>query len=105
MIADWRNRWEKDFPFLFIQLASYGSMQGSDKGSDWAEIRESQTMTLQLPNTGMAVTTDVGDANNIHPRDKADVGFRLAYKALSMAYHLPGFYESPQFSSADFKDG
>jgi sialate O-acetylesterase len=105
MITDWRNKWKKEFPFLFVQLSSFGGMQGSDRGSDWAELREAQTMALQLPNTGMVVTTDIGDAYNIHPRDKADVGYRLANKALSLAYHLPGFYESPEFSSADFTGG
>ncbi|MDP9048986.1 MAG: sialate O-acetylesterase, partial [Bacteroidota bacterium] len=105
MITDWRNKWHREFPFLFVQLASFGSMQGSDSGSDWAELREAQTMALQLPNTGMTVTTDVGDQNNIHPRDKADVGARLASKALSMVYQLPGFYESPLFSSVDFSNG
>ncbi|MDB5023211.1 MAG: hypothetical protein JWP78_966 [Mucilaginibacter sp.] len=105
MITDWRNKWKEDFPFLFVQLSSFGGMQGSDQGSDWAELREAQTMALQLPNTGMAVITDVGDAYNIHPRDKADVGYRLAGKALTLTYHMPGFYESPQFSSADFAGG
>ncbi len=105
MITDWRNRWKKEFPFLFVQLASFGGFQDSNKGSNWAELREAQTMTLQLPNTGMALTMDISDPNNIHPRDKADVGLRLANKALSMTYHLPGFYESPEFSSAKFQDG
>ncbi|MGZ3871327.1 MAG: sialate O-acetylesterase, partial [Mucilaginibacter sp.] len=91
MIADWRNRWKRQFPFLFVQISSFGTTQNSNVGSSWAELREAQTLTLQLPNTGMAVTTDIGDAFNIHPRDKADVGFRLADKALSMTYHLPGF--------------
>ncbi len=92
-------------PFLFVQLASFGGFQGSDKGSNWAELREAQTLTLSLPNTGMAITTDISDAYNIHPRDKYDVGLRLANKAFTMVYHLPGFNESPLFSSADFKDG
>lgn len=105
LITDWRNRWKWDFPFLFVQLSSYGGFQDSNAGSGWAELREAQTMTLQLPNTGMAVTTDIGDAINIHPRDKADVGLRLADKALTMAYHQPGFTESPIFKSADFSGG
>jgi sialate O-acetylesterase len=67
MISDWRNRWKQDFPFLFVQLASFGSSQNSNAGSNWAELREAQTMTLQLPKTGMAITTDIGDAFNIHP--------------------------------------
>jgi len=105
LITDWRSKWKRDFPFLFVQLASFGSMQDSNVGSGWAELREAQTMTLQLPNTGMAVTTDIGDAFNIHPRDKADVGLRLADKALTSVYHLTGFPESPLYSSAQFKDG
>lgn len=105
MITDWRGKWKEEFPFLFVQLASFGGMQSSNQGSDWAELREAQTMTLKLPNTGMAVTTDIGDAFNIHPKDKADVGMRLAAKALTSVYHLPGFYESPLFSSASFTGG
>jgi sialate O-acetylesterase len=105
LITDWRSKWKKDFPFLFVQLSSYGGMQSSNFGSGWAELREAQTMTLQLPNTGMAVTTDIGEANNIHPRDKADVGLRLADKALNSVYHLTGFPESPLFKSADFSGG
>jgi sialate O-acetylesterase len=102
MITNWRDKWKKDMPFLFVQLASFGGFQDSNRGSNWAELREAQTMALRLPNTGMAITTDISDPNNIHPRDKADVGLRLGNKALTMTYHLPGFYESPQFSSADF---
>jgi sialate O-acetylesterase len=105
LITDWRTRWKKDFPFLFVQLASYGGMQNSNAGSNWAELREAQAMTLQLPNTGMAITTDISDPNFIHPRDKADVGLRLADKALTMVYHLPGFPESPLFNSANFSAG
>jgi sialate O-acetylesterase len=105
LITDWRSKWNMNFPFLFVQLSSFGGMQNSNIGSNWAELREAQTMTLQLPNTGMAVTTDIGDANNIHPRDKADVGLRLADKALTMVYHLQGFTESPLYSSADFSAG
>ena len=105
MITDWRSKWKRDFPFLFVQLASFGGFQDSNAGSTWAELREAQTMALQLPNTGMAVTTDIGEALNIHPRDKADVGLRLADKALTMVYHQPGFTESPLFSSADFSQG
>jgi sialate O-acetylesterase len=105
MINDWRNRWGKPFPFLFVQLASFGTFQNSNVGSGWAELREAQNLTLQLPNTGIALTTDISEAINIHPRDKADVGFRLASKALSMVYHLPGFGESPMYRSADFKEG
>jgi sialate O-acetylesterase len=105
MITNWRNEWKREFPFYFVQLSSFGGLQGSDKGSEWAELRESQTMTLKLPKTGMAITTDIGNPVDVHPKDKADVGFRLAAKALTSTYNKTGFYESPRYSSADFKDG
>jgi sialate O-acetylesterase len=105
MITDWRNKWKKQFPFLFVQISSFGGFQSSNFGSGWAELREAQNITLQLPNTGMAVTTDIGDAFNIHPKDKLDVGYRLADKALTMVYHLTDYPESPLFNSADFNGG
>lgn len=88
MINDWRAHWKQgDFPFYFVQLASFNAGNGdSEKGSTWAELREAQTMTLDLPNTGMAVTTDIGEANDIHPRNKQDVGKRLAALALKNVY-------------------
>jgi sialate O-acetylesterase len=88
MISDWRKHWKQgDFPFYFVQLASFNANNGdSRKGSGWAELREAQTMTLQLPNTGMAVTTDIGEPKDIHPRNKQDVGKRLALVALNKTY-------------------
>jgi sialate O-acetylesterase len=105
MITDWRNRWKQNFPFLFVQISSFGGFQNSNIGSNWAELREAQNAALQLPNTGVAVTTDIGEAYNLHPRNKADVGYRLANKALGMVYHMNGFPESPLFNSADFSGG
>ncbi|GAB3643852.1 sialate O-acetylesterase [Spirosoma arcticum] len=87
MIQDWRQHWGADFPFLFVQLASFGANNGnSRRGSSWAELREAQTMALQLPNTGMAVTADIGEASDIHPKNKHDVGKRLAAEAMRVAY-------------------
>ncbi len=88
MISDWRKQWgQGDFPFYFVQLASFGANNGnSQTGSDWAELREAQAMTLSLPNTGMAVTTDIGEPFDIHPRNKQDVGKRLAAVALHNTY-------------------
>ena len=105
LINDWRSKWKEQLPFLFVQLASFGTSQNSNLGSNWAELREAQNMALQLPNTGLAVTTDIGDPFNIHPKDKADVGYRLAASALTNVYHLTGFYESPLFASVDFTGG
>ncbi|MBS1501715.1 MAG: sialate O-acetylesterase [Bacteroidetes bacterium] len=105
LINDWRGKWNRQLPFYFVQLSSWGTTPNSNQGSDWAELREAQAMTLKLPATGMAVTTDIGDANNIHPRDKADVGYRLAYEALSGVYNMPNKNKSPLFNSVEFKDG
>ena len=106
MISDWRSRWKDNFPFFFVQLPSFGGTQGSDKGSNWAELREAQTLTLQVPNTGMIVTTDLADPNNLHPKNKADFGYRLAGKVLSMVYNdTVGYHESPMYKTAEFKDG
>jgi sialate O-acetylesterase len=105
MITDWRKHWGYDFPFLFVQLASFvaGDPNGS-QGSAWAELREAQAMTLSLPNTGMAVTTDIGEAHDIHPRNKQDVGKRLAAAALYKVYGEELVYSGPTFASMK-KDG
>jgi sialate O-acetylesterase len=95
MIEDWRNKWgEGDFPFLFVQLANYKSNQW------WPVLRESQSETLRLRNTGMAVTIDVGDSTNIHPTNKQDVGKRLALAALHVAYGKTLEYSGPVFRQA-----
>lgn len=88
MITDWRKHWgQGDFPFYFVQLSSWNADSGnSEKGSSWAELREAQSFTRQLPNTGMAVTIDIGDTWDIHPRNKLDVGSRLAALALANTY-------------------
>ena len=103
LIESWRKDWGYDFPFLFVQLSSYGPFQNSNQGSDWAELREAQTMTLSLPKTGMAVTTDIGNPDNIHPTDKQDVGLRLALAAMKVAYGKDGIvYSGPTFKDAQF---
>ena len=101
MIQDWRKHWKQgDFPFYFVQLASFNSANGdSEHGSTWAELREAQSMTLSLPNTGMAVTTDIGEATDIHPRNKQDVGKRLAAIALNQAYGQKNIFSGPTYKS------
>ncbi len=101
MIQDWRNHWKQgNFPFYFVQLASFNSNNGtSEYGSTWAELREAQTLTLSLPNTGMAVTTDIGEANDIHPRNKKDVGKRLSAIALNKIYGQSNVFSGPSFQS------
>lgn len=101
MIQDWRSRFKQgDFPFYFVQLASFNAANGnSATGSAWAELREAQTATLGLPNTGMAVTMDIGESKDIHPRNKKDVGERLAAIALNNLYGVKTEYSGPLFKS------
>lgn len=87
LISGWRAVWGRgDFPFLFVQLANYMARRDEPGEDAWAELREAQTLALRLPATGMAVAADVGDADDIHPREKRVVGERLALAALSLAY-------------------
>ena len=101
MITDWRKNWKQgDFPFYFVQLAGFNSANGNSiNGSTWAELREAQTLTLSLPNTGMAVTTDIGESKDIHPKNKQDVGKRLALVALDHTYGRKNVYSGPVFQS------
>ena len=102
MINDWRQRFgQGDFPFYFVQLASFNASNGnSAKGSGWAELREAQTATLSLPATGMAVTMDIGESKDIHPRNKQDVGARLAAIALNNVYKVSSEYSGPVYQSS-----
>ncbi len=107
MIQDWRNQWaqpQKDFPFLFVQLANFMKFEDTPKESDWAELREAQTMTLALPNTGMAVIIDIGEGADIHPKNKYDVGQRLALAARKIAYQEDIHYASPMYQSMQVQD-
>jgi len=101
MITDWRKHWgQGDFPFYFVQLANFQG--GTDAGYDsgWAELREAQTLTLALPNTGMAVIIDIGESTDIHPHNKQDVGLRLALNALAKTYGRDVVYSGPLFREA-----
>ena len=101
MISDWRQHFKQgDFPFLFVQLATFGSAESnSANGSNWAELREAQAMTLSLTHTGMAVTTDIGNPADIHPKNKQDVGKRLAAIALHDVYQQEGESTGPIYQS------
>jgi len=102
LIADWRAQWhEGDFPFLFVQISSFGS-NGTE---GWAVIREAQRRTLSLANTAMAVTIDVGDPKNVHPADKQTVGARLALAARALAYGENVEYSGPLFRQATPEEG
>lgn len=86
LIENWRQQWGSEFPFLWVQLANYKAVKEQPSESDWAELREAQNMALQLPKTGQTVITDIGEAGNIHPQNKKDVGYRLMQNALKVAY-------------------
>lgn len=105
MIEDWRKKWNDNFPFYFVQLTSYGSFQNANQGSNWAELREAQTLTLKVPQTGMAVITDIGNPQDIHPTNKQDVGKRLAAIALQKTYNQANIPLSPLYESAVFETG
>jgi sialate O-acetylesterase len=103
MINCWRAKWNQpDMYFYFVQLANYMKADEQPAESDWAELREAQSMTLSLPHTGMAVITDIGEANDIHPRNKQDVGMRLSLHALKDVYGKQVVTDGPQFKSVKF---
>ncbi|MFH5803226.1 sialate O-acetylesterase [Alienimonas sp. DA493] len=90
MIEDWRDQFGQPLPFFWVQLANFRAYEDDpNAGSDWAELREAQDNTLdELPDVGQAVIIDVGEANDIHPRNKEDVGQRLALAALEVVYDM-----------------
>lgn len=100
MINDWRNKWGYEFPFYWAQLANFMAADQQPAESDWANLREAQTMTLALAQTGQAVITDIGDPKDIHPRNKQDVGKRLALVSLNKDYGKTStVYSGPTFES------
>jgi sialate O-acetylesterase len=105
MIADWRKNWHiGNFTFLYVQLPGYlpGGIEPAE--SQWAQLREAQLMTLSVPNTGMAVTTDIGEWNDVHPSNKEDVGIRLALVAEKVAYYdKKVVYSGPIYNSITIK--
>jgi sialate O-acetylesterase len=86
-------------------LADFGTNESSNAGSDWAELREAQSHTLQLPGTGMSVTTDIGDPKDIHPKNKQEVGRRLAAIALNDVYGFSQTATGPVYDSIAFASG
>lgn len=101
LINDWRTKWNDDsLPFLYVQLANFMDVDYLPTESNWAELRFAQFKALELPNTAMAVTIDLGEWNDIHPLNKKDVGERLALGALKMAYHKDITYSGPIFESS-----
>ena len=81
LVSDWRQRWGEELPFAWVQLPNY-----QRDGEDWMLVREAMLKTLRLPRTGMAITVDIGESKDIHPKNKQDVGRRLARWALGDVY-------------------
>jgi sialate O-acetylesterase len=101
MITDWRSKFKQgDFPFYFVQLANYMAKVETPGESNWAELREAQRNTLKLPNTGMATIIDIGETEDIHPKNKQDVGKRLALIALHNDYKKNIEYSGPTFTNS-----
>ncbi len=101
MIADWRARWgQGEFPFLYVQLPNFRKPQEQPvETTGWVIVQEQMLQTLKVPGTGMAVTIDIGEAGDIHPQNKQDVGRRLAYWALAKVYGQDGVACGPLYQS------
>lgn len=101
MIQDWRRSWgEGDFPFLFVQIANFIS-EASER---WPEVRDAQRQALALRNTGMAVSIDIGNPTDVHPRNKQDVGLRLALAARAISYGETIEYSGPLYRQVTIED-
>ena len=107
MINDWRKRWADEFSFYYVQLASYHAPSTAPGTPDpWALVQDRMRLVLgTTPKTGMAITNDVGEANDIHPKNKKDPGERLARWALAKDYGKELVYSGPLFQSSEVKDG
>jgi sialate O-acetylesterase len=100
LINDWRAHWQQsDLPFIFVQLTNYRNPAVQPSEGNWPWVREAQLKTLLLPQTGMAVITDIGEADNIHPKNKLDVGLRLALAARHVAYGENIVFSGPIYRS------
>lgn len=106
MITDWREKWNRgNFPFLFVQLTNFMNRRNEPSESNWALLREAQSKTLQMQNTGMAVTYDIGEWNDIHPLNKKEVGRRLFLAAEKKAYGNESIvYSGPVYKSMEIKE-
>jgi sialate O-acetylesterase len=98
LIRDWRNAWQQDFPFYFVQLANFHERHHEPVEAEWAEMREAQDMALHLDHTGMVVTMDVGQGDNVHYPNKQEVGRRLALQALAKTYGEKVVCDGPRFA-------
>jgi sialate O-acetylesterase len=106
LIQDWRRLWgQGDFPFLIVQLCNHHQAPTEPGESNWAELREAQLQALTLANTAVTINIDLGEANNIHPRNKQDVGNRLSLAARRLVYGQNVVADSPLYESVKFDGG
>jgi sialate O-acetylesterase len=106
LIKDWRTKFNRpNLPFLYVQLANFQAINSSPGESTWAELREAQAMALSLANTGMAVAIDIGETGDIHPKNKQEVGNRLALTALKKVYKEKVIDEGPVYTSSKIENG
>ena len=99
LMTDWRRQWRSNFPFYFVQLANFMESKKIQPNSEWAALREAQTKALKLDQVGMAVTIDIGLADDIHPKNKQEVGRRLALLALAGSYGKNVSSSAPVFQN------
>ena len=98
LIKDWRKQWGYEFPFLYVQLAGYQPNKKEPTDYPWARVREAQSKALSLPSTGMATAVDIGEENDVHPKNKQDVAHRLVLAAGKVAYGKQVISSGPTFS-------
>ena len=98
LVTDWRARWGSEFPFAWMQLPNFAGV-----GRDLSQVREGMMKTLRLPKTGMAITIDIGETGNIHPKNKQDVGRRLAHWALATVYDQKVESSGPLFEKHEVR--
>ncbi|HUO58619.1 MAG TPA: carbohydrate binding domain-containing protein [bacterium] len=105
LIGGWRAAWGSDFPFLITQLPNFMQVKPEPSESSWAELREAQLKALDIPGTGIVTTIDLGEADNIHPTNKTEVGRRLSLVALKQVYGKTLQASGPMLATAVVKGG
>lgn len=103
LINSWRQKWAEDFPFLFAQIAPFNYGTGDGESDAGVKVRDAQRRVLSLPKTGMVMTSDIGNINDIHPRNKQDVGLRFANLALNQVYEKEIKAHPPLFDRIEIK--
>jgi len=104
LIQSWRKHWNQgDFPFLIVQLPNFKQRKSQPGEGEGAELREAQLMSLAIPQTGLAVSIDAGEADDVHPKNKTEIGERLAAWALGVTYGQDSVHSGPLFESATFQ--